>query len=93
MALSNNRPVKRPLNRILLIVLLAAGIGAVGLSVRDHFDEALGDQDATTSSSPVPTVPSAAPVPVEPPQVAQAPQTAAQGQGRTGAQRQRGDGH
>jgi D-alanyl-D-alanine endopeptidase (penicillin-binding protein 7) len=42
--------------------------------VRDHFDEALGDQDATTSSSPVPTVPSAAPVPVEPPQVAQAPQ-------------------
>ena len=68
MALSSNRPVKR----ILIIALLAAGIGAVSISLRDHFDEALGDQDATTSSSPVPTVLSTAPV--APPQVAQASQ-------------------
>lgn len=70
MAQSSNRPVKR----ILIIVLLAAGIGAVGLSLRDHFDEAMGDQDATTSSTPVPNAAAAAPVPVAPPQVAHAPQ-------------------
>ncbi|GAC1600935.1 MAG: hypothetical protein NVS3B2_03480 [Ramlibacter sp.] len=53
-------------------MLLAAAMGAIGLAVRDHGDEALRDQDATTSSTPArPPTPTAAPQsPVAPPDLA-----------------------